>query len=93
MRAGKALVLSPVGGNLEVDLDGNVLFVEDGTIDDACRVLENRDRVAWGERNRRVFEEHFSLDRFAERYRAMLDEQLDALLNPAGPDAAEGQAS
>ncbi|MGC5168495.1 glycosyltransferase family 29 protein [Luteimicrobium sp. DT211] len=93
MRAGKALVLSPVGGNLEVDLDGNVLFVDDATIDDACRVIESRDAVAWGERNRRVFEDHFSLAHFAERYRAMLDEQLDALLDPAPSDAAEGQAS
>ena len=93
MRAGKALVLSPVGGNLEVDLDGNVLFVDEDTIDDACRVIESRDAAAWGERNRRVFEDHFSLEHFAERYRAMLDEQLDALLDPAQADAAEGQAS
>jgi len=92
MRAAKPLVLSPVGGNLEVDLDGNVLFVDEGTLDDACRVLEHRDRVAWGERNRAVFEEHFSLERFAERYRAMLDEQLDALLDPVASDAAEGRA-
>ena len=93
MRAGKALVLSPVGGNLEVDLDGNVLFVDEATVDDACRVIESRDAVAWGERNRRVFEDHFSLEHFAERYRAMLDEQLDALLDPAAPGSAEGQAS
>jgi glycosyltransferase involved in cell wall biosynthesis len=93
MRAGKPLVLSPVGGNLEVDLDGNVLFVDEDTLDDACRVLENRDRVAWGERNRTVFAQHFSLEHFAARYRAMLDEQLDALLDPAPSDAAEGRAS
>ncbi|MCB7137653.1 glycosyltransferase family 29 protein [Cellulosimicrobium marinum] len=82
MRAGKPLVLSPVGGNVEVDLDGNVLFVTDDTLDDACRVLETRDRADWGGRNRRVFEEHFSLDRFAARYRAMLDEHLDELVPP-----------
>ena len=93
MRAGKALVLSPVGGNLEVDLDGNVLFVDEDTVDDACRVIESRDRAAWGERNRRVFEDHFSLEHFAERYRAMLDEQLDAMLDPAGSHPAEGRAS
>ncbi|MBD5788313.1 glycosyltransferase family 29 protein [Cellulosimicrobium terreum] len=100
MRAGKALILSPVGGNVEVDLDGNVLFVTEDTIDDACRVLETRDRVAWGERNRRVFEQHFSLEHFAGRYRAMLDEQLDTLLPDAegaqldgSEPASEGRAS
>ena len=76
MRAGKPLILSPVGGNLEVDLDGNVLFVDEDTILDACRVLETRDRRMWGERNRAVFEAHFSLGRFAERYGRMLDEHL-----------------
>lgn len=75
MRAGKALILSPVGGNLEVDLGSNVLYVDEGTILDACRVLEIRDRAEWGERNRAVFEEHFSLARFTERYQRMLDEQ------------------
>ncbi|BDV30047.1 glycosyltransferase family 29 protein [Microbacterium terricola] len=89
MRAGKALILSPVGGNTEVDLDGNVLFVTEETIDDACRVLETRDPVEWGQRNRRVFEDEFSLERFAGRYRRMLDEQLDAL---AAEDAAPAVA-
>ncbi len=79
MRAGKALILSPVGGNLEVDLDSNVLFVDEDTILDACRVLETRDRAIWGERNRVVFEQHFSLDRFTQRYHRMLDEQFDRL--------------
>ena len=79
MRAGKALILSPVGGNLEVDLGSNVLFVDEDTIQDACRVIQTRDRRMWGERNRVVFEEHFSLDRFTERYRRMLDAQLAAL--------------
>jgi|GEM_PF-652225 len=79
MRAGKALILSPVGGNLEVDLGSNVLFVDEDTILDACRVLETRDRVLWGERNRAVFDEHFSLARFTERYQRMLDEQRAAL--------------
>lgn len=83
MRAGKALILSPVGGNLEVDLGSNVLFVDEDTLLDACRVIETRDKRMWGERNRAVFEEHFSLDRFTERYRRMLDEQLDRLGAPA----------
>lgn len=81
MRAGKALVLSPVGGNTEVDLDGNVLFVTDDTVDDACRVLETRDAREWGERNRAVFEQEFSLQKFTERYQRMIDERLEVLLD------------
>ncbi len=90
MRAGKALILSPVGGNVEVDLGSNVLFVDESTIQDACRVLETRDRAMWGERNRVVFDEHFSLERFTERYRRMLHEELaHAQLLPAA-DAQAG---
>ncbi|GAA5039109.1 glycosyltransferase family 29 protein [Microbacterium fluvii] len=93
MRAGKALILSPVGGNPEVDLDGNVLFVDEDTIDDACRVLGSRDRIEWGERNRRVFEQSFSLARFAERYTRMLDELVDAATHDDAADAADGSAA
>ncbi|WP_203136365.1 glycosyltransferase family 29 protein [Microbacterium sp. JZ31] len=77
MRAGKALILSPVGGNPEVNLDDNVAFVSEETLDDAAAELGRRDRRGWGERNRLVFEEHFSLEHFAERYRRMLEEQID----------------
>ncbi|GII99051.1 glycosyltransferase involved in cell wall biosynthesis [Sediminihabitans luteus] len=92
MRAGKALVLSPVGGNREVDKDSNVLFVTDETLDDACRVLETRDPVAWGERNRQVFDEHFSLGRFADSYRVMIEENLRAL-EPATSEPLAAVAS
>lgn len=76
MRAGKPLILSPVGGNREVNLADNVAFVTEESIDDVCRVIQARDRRKWGELNRDVFEQHFTLEHFAERYRAMLDEQL-----------------
>jgi glycosyltransferase involved in cell wall biosynthesis len=90
MRAGKALILSPVGGNLEVDLASNVLFVDEGTIQDACRVIQTRDRRMWGERNRAVFEEHFSLDRFTERYHRMLDAHLATLPSSARRSTGSG---
>lgn len=93
MRAGKALILSPVGGNLEVDLAGNVLFVDEDTIQDACRVIQTRDCRMWGERNRAVFEEHFSLEMFTARYRRMLDEQIAALPSAArSATAAEARS-
>jgi glycosyltransferase involved in cell wall biosynthesis len=79
MRGGKPLVLSPVGGNLEVDLNNNVVFVTEDTIDDACRDIVARDRLEWGERNRAVYDKHFSVAHFVDRYRAMLDEQFAGL--------------
>jgi glycosyltransferase involved in cell wall biosynthesis len=79
MRGGKPLVLSPVGGNVEVDLNNNVVFVTEDTMDDACRDIVSRDRLEWGERNRAVYDKHFSVAHFADRYRAMLDEQFAAL--------------
>lgn len=85
MRAGKPIILSPVGGNPEFNLDDNVVFVTEDTIDDACRAILTRDRGEWGERNRAVFENHFSLAHFADRYRAMLDEQFAAIRSGAPP--------
>ncbi|WP_228067303.1 glycosyltransferase family 29 protein [Microbacterium paludicola] len=79
MRAGKGLVLTPIGGNPEVDLEDNVEFVTDDSIAEAAAAIAGRDRTEWGERNRRVFEHHFSLDHFAERYRAMIDTHVLAL--------------
>ena len=79
MRAGKALILSPVGGNPEVNLDDNVVFADEETLDKACEELAHRDRHTWGARNRKVFEEHFSLEHFTGRYCEMLDEQFALL--------------
>lgn len=85
MRAGKALILSPVGGNPEVDLAGNVEFVTEDRIDDVCDAIARRDRREWGDLNRAVFDDHFSLGHFADRYREMLDEHLSRLLGATQP--------
>lgn len=74
MRAGKGLILSPVGGNLEVNLADNVVFAEESSFAEVSDAILSRDASVWGRSNRDVFNEHFSLVRFAERYRAMLDE-------------------
>ncbi|WP_309067380.1 glycosyltransferase family 29 protein [Microbacterium sp.] len=79
MRAGKALILSPVGGNPEVNLAGNVEFVTEERIDEVCDAIARRDREEWGDLNRSVFDDHFSLGHFADRYRGMLDEHLARL--------------
>lgn len=83
MRAGKGLILTPVGGNPEVDLADNVVFVTDESIDQAADAIAQRDLAEWGRSNRQVFDDNFSLDHFADRYRAMLDEQF-ALIDEAG---------
>lgn len=76
MRAGKGLILSPVGGNPEVNLADNVVFVTEATIEQAAEAIDDRDLADWGAANRRVFDENFSLEHFAERYRTMLDEEF-----------------
>lgn len=83
MREGKALILSPVGGNREVNLANNVEYVTEESIDDVCAAIQARDRRQWGALNREVFEQHFTLDHFAERYRTMLDEQFTVLRQKA----------
>lgn len=79
MRAGIPLVLSPVGGNQEVAVNDNVVFVDADNLDAACREIAARDRARWGKRNREAFDEHFSLDHFADRYRSALDRLTDNL--------------
>lgn len=76
MRAGKGVVLSPAGGNNEVDIEDNIVFVSEESIDEAVSAITERDLVEWGAQNRRVYNENFALEHFAERYRAMLNEQI-----------------
>lgn len=76
MRAGKGLILTPVGGNQEFNRADNVEFVTESTLDDAVDAILRRDKTKWGASNRRVFDERFSLGEFTARYRAMLDVHL-----------------
>jgi len=79
MRKAKPLILSPVGGNLDLDIESNVEFVDPDQPEswpELVRKVQERDREAWGLLNRRIYEEHFSPSAFVERYSRMVSEEL-----------------
>ncbi|MDE5697454.1 MAG: glycosyltransferase [Lachnospiraceae bacterium] len=73
MQAGKAIVLSAVGGNLEINRESNVIFVEDNNIEKAIQQLKERDKCELGELNRKVFYQYFSKKSFFKEYAKMID--------------------
>ncbi len=75
MRAGKALVLSAVGGNLEVNRRQNVILMEDDRAPAIAR-LKREDKKELGRRNRQVFEEYFSKACFFREYSRMIDRHV-----------------
>lgn len=79
MRAGAALILSPTGGNLEFNVNNNVVFVDDSNYSTAIAEVHNRDYKAWSKSNVDAFNTYFSHKRFAENYRKALDTLLDSV--------------
>lgn len=79
MRAGKALVLSSVGGNLEVNLRDNVILVDMSAPAEAIERLAKANKYDLGLLNKEVFEQYFSKERFFEAYSEMIDEGLQRL--------------
>lgn len=73
MRAGKAIVLSNVGGNLEIDREDNVIFVDDGNIEQTIKQLSEKDKYDLGAANRRVFDKYFSKKCFFQNYSRIFD--------------------
>ncbi len=80
MRAGAALILSPIGGNLEFNVEENVVYADDTDWFSAIKEICSRNYKAWCESNINAFYKHFSHERFYENYRYALDD----LLNEAG---------
>lgn len=76
MRAGKPLILSPVGGNIEFNVCDNVVFVESNKYEAAVKEIMNRDYLAWKESNLSAFNEYFSHEKFTEKYKLAMDELL-----------------
>jgi len=87
MRAGAALILSPTGGNLEFNVENNVVYVEQDNYLSAINEMMSRDYEEWSESNKCAFNTHFSHIRFADNYRTALSD----LLNNAGFKAPENK--
>lgn len=73
MRAGKALILSAVGGNLEVNREDNVILITDNNIDEAISKIKERDKYELGKLNEYVFNNYFSKKCFFEVYAELFD--------------------
>lgn len=81
MKIGKGVILSPLGGNLEFNRRDNVIYVDPENFDDDhARKVAESDAGSFGELNREVFSEAFSPEAFAESYRRMYDDIINASL-------------
>lgn len=75
MRAGKALILSAAGGNLEVNRKNNVILV-DNNLPEVISRLKKEDKKELGRLNRQVFDEYFSKACFFREYSQMIDRHV-----------------
>lgn len=75
MYMGKAIILSDVAGNDEFNINNNILMVNEDLQDsDLISFIQNMD--SYGKRNRKVYDDNFSVDRFRERYYKVINELL-----------------
>lgn len=74
MRAGKALVLSEIGGNIELNRENNVIFVDPDNVDNAIAHMTRCDKYEMGKLNQKVFNRYFSKECFFKSYAEMIDE-------------------
>lgn len=77
MSSRSALVLSEVGGNVEFNVDGNVILVKEGAYEKAARQLLESDLEELKKKNRRAYQNHFSPERFSRRYAKFLEKLLN----------------
>lgn len=71
----KAIILSEVAGNDEFNIDNNILMVNE-TLQDDNIVSFIKNMEGYGEKNRRVYDERFSIGKFRERYYNAIRELL-----------------
>ena len=77
MRGGDAMILSKTGGNIEVNVEDNIVFWEEDQVDRVVDEIIERDKYAWGRQNTDVFNKYFSQKAFFEKYSRMMDEELE----------------
>jgi len=80
MRAGRALILTPTGGNLEFNVEDNVVFVDVENYNYAISEIHRRCFETWSESNKSAFNKYFSHKCFVDNYQ----KALDSLLSEAG---------
>jgi glycosyltransferase involved in cell wall biosynthesis len=81
MRAANGLILTPVGGNLEVNKNNNAIFVDLDNIESAVDSLLSTDKTDFGKRSVEAFETCFSKDNFFHSYGRMIDEHLSHIIS------------
>lgn len=74
MKNGCALVLSEVGGNIEYNVDENVIYDKDYTL-----LLDDEKIIKLQEKNRQVYNEYFSKQKFKERYENVILNCCDSI--------------
>lgn len=75
MYMGKAIILSDVAGNDEFNIDDNILMVnEEVKESDIVSFIQKLD--SYGKKNRKIYDENFSVDKFRERYYKAINELI-----------------
>ncbi len=71
----KPIILSDVAGNNEFNCENNILMVNEDLQDsDIVSFINNRN--SYGKKNRRVYDDNFSVEKFRERYCKIIGELL-----------------
>ncbi len=75
MYMGKAIILSDIAGNDEFNVDNNILMVNEALQEsDIVSFIQNMD--SYGMKNRRIYDEYFSVGKFRKRYYNAINELL-----------------
>ena len=75
MQNGCALALSPIGGNLDFNVDDNVLFLRNA---EDAEVLSDADIAVLKQKNKDAFEKFFSLTAFRQEYIKLIKNYFSA---------------
>lgn len=76
MRAGKPILLSKAGGNLEFNKEDNIIFCEEDSYESTIKDIIQIDKQEWGSKNASVFGLYFSNNAFKKSYSRMLNKHL-----------------
>lgn len=75
MSQNTAIVLSPIGGNIDFDKESNIIYVSNN-FEEGVQKLIKTDINLLKEKNRNVFETYFSIDAFKNEYIKMINKNL-----------------